>query len=347
MKVLMYMVNLMGCILMIMFSLYGFEMLNKHENYIKELELRYVVDYATEAAFNSSLKAVDLGIEYDDMEDVQVGPTMVREKFIDMICLGSNLELSDTNKRKIEDSIVFGVLAVNDGYYTLSLEEESEEVYDLKWSPKKPYLVTVVGNKVDASFDGLYAITLNNKRIYKAKDNGVIYMERPKYNENIDALNLNTLSIAAKNINESVNADMLRRMQVYQANKGKNLSFKLPTVAFKYEDVLFSRELKNKERSLEGLRGGVVRPTLVIGLEGYNPNEYEFFNTKYYSVGGYRTAKLDRYIGYEFGGTLFACSESVAKKRWGGKNNIAGIRLTGDYFDSQKEALKAGFIISH
>lgn len=137
----------------------------------EELRLRYAMDYATEAGFRVTIGVDDISMDYVDMDNVQINPSLALETFKAVICLSYDMSISDENMMHIENSIPTGLLFTRDGYYILDLAEIDTTPksvaqggdgvhggeYALKWSVKYPYKIykESMGKKY------WYATTLN------------------------------------------------------------------------------------------------------------------------------------------------------------------------------------------
>ena len=124
------------------------------------------VEYSTEAAFDTALARNTAGLNYKNYQDVEIDTKDVLTTFEDMMCYNYNLSRTDTSRAAIEDTIRGGMLLAKDGYYVLSLQDNSykytkaqiEAMTDeekneklgtkkLMWLPKQPYIGKIRDNK--------------------------------------------------------------------------------------------------------------------------------------------------------------------------------------------------------
>lgn len=177
MKVWSAIFNLFAVVLMafLLILFYRTEEVNTQQ--FEELRLRYAVDYATEAAFSRVVRSGDLGMDYVDIDNVEIGPGLALDAFKSIICLNYDMSMSRENMMHIENFIPTGVLFTRNGYYILELSETDSTPkgvalggdgvtggeWSLKWSVKYPYKVdgANIGSSKDEVTNRIYSISLN------------------------------------------------------------------------------------------------------------------------------------------------------------------------------------------
>jgi len=199
-----------------------------HEREFQEMRLAKAVEYSAELAFLQTLEVEDLDIGYSDMASVVINPGTSLDIFETMMCLNYNMSASDENKAHIESYIPTAVLACNDGYYIATLSEVDETPnndvqggeYKLKWSVKKPYVVTKGNTK--------YAVTLHNEDWIAISDSG----GTPGYGEGyINVLGGLNKGEVLRTVNTQIANDMQYQIDYRNFNKTSwDYKFYLPPV---------------------------------------------------------------------------------------------------------------------
>lgn len=118
------------------------------------LRLNKAIEYAAKETFTEALAVEDLGVDYEDMGNININTGQSLDVFETMMCINYDMSVSYENKKYIENSIVAIVLSGNDGFYiTQSVEDDTTPnngvpggEYVLRWSPKIPYLYSLNGS---------------------------------------------------------------------------------------------------------------------------------------------------------------------------------------------------------
>lgn len=147
--------NFFGVLLLMFMLIVLHRDIRENERILAQVHLQYAVDYATEAAFLSSLEGGDLGLTYEDLRHVKVNPNNVMESFKSVFLMNYDMALSKENRDMLDYYISTALLVVSDGYYLATLEEvhtgnlgiEGGE-YRLKWGLKKPFALPFRGNNL-------------------------------------------------------------------------------------------------------------------------------------------------------------------------------------------------------
>lgn len=104
------------------------------------------VEYSTSAAFEDSLAKTTAAIDYSDLSQVRISTIKTMDTFDDMMCFNYNLARTEESKASVEETVRGGILAAKDGFYVLSMQDDSADGKDgaerLTWSPKLPYTGT-------------------------------------------------------------------------------------------------------------------------------------------------------------------------------------------------------------
>lgn len=299
----------------------------------EELRLRYAMDYATEAAFRATIGVDDISIDYTDMDNVQINPSMALETFKAVICLNYDMSLSAENLRHIENSIPTGVLFTRDGYYILDMVEVDTTPksvaqggdgvtggeWALKWSIKYPY-------KIDKGIYW-YAASLNpvvdGKWTRVEKDTGLIE-DGKEFNDPIfGATGLNAKEIKSE-ISRLVMVDItyaIDNRNVQNTTNEKMGKFYLPSIS-------------NTETTINNVR----RPTLMMFMQGVDFAGSTPIDGA--SVGGVMTARKKIVVGFRDTntGTDYYCYEKQLSQLTPA-SRYSPVR----FFDDMEDAARDGF----
>jgi hypothetical protein len=280
----------------------------------QEERLRLAVDYAAEAAFQTSLTVEDLGMEYLDMSNVTVNPGNCLDIFKSVLCLNYNMSASEENLAHLDNYIPTGVLCGNNGYYILTMSEDDTTPtngvkggeYCLRWSVKKPYTVRI-GNTY-------YAVDIRRGSWVSVRDNGgnLEVSEGTSLPYGIDKDGVLRL------VNTRIAQDMLYEIQRRNFNKEAwEYKFYLPPV-----------------QTTSGVNP-ITGPSLLIFVEGVDfasPVKVDAV-----SVAGFKTIRKKVVIGYK--------DPSTGRKYYAYEGQLPSSLLlyADNYYNDVEDAAKAGY----
>lgn len=286
------------------------------ERDFENIRLRYAVDYASAAAFQSTLEAEDIGLDYTDLDSVTINPTTCLDTFKSLMCLSYGMSMSAENFALLENYIPTAVLATNDGYYIASMQEIDTTPmdttkggeYKLTWSLKKPYAIER-GNT-------LYATNLANESWTSVEDSssgGVVIQQGDTYEGGIDAKEI------IKAVNHKISGDI--SYIVRERNKVSN--------KIGLDNLFFSPS----EVTQSGINA-ITKPTLLIMMQGVDFAGSQQLSTV--SVGGFKTIHKSVVLGFtDVDGIKYYCYEHQATPEQ--------LDNAEDFFNSVEEASQAGY----
>ena len=285
-----------------------------------ELRLRYALNYASEAAFMSTLEVYDVGIDYVDMEAVTINPSYCLDTFKSLMCLSYDMSLSEENFAYIETFMPVAVLLCNDGFYVASIEEINDLEdgnhggnYGLHWNMKKPYNYVVKPDKPISATNPLYSITLHSEKwssVYET--NGQV---RITYGEEYPAgLSKQTILNAVNNkITEEIRVAINKRNMV-NSNPWKT-TFYLPS-----------------DLTASGINN-LNRPSLLIMLQGADLGRGGKIDAV--SVGGVKTERKRIVVGFTQNGIKYYCYEKQLPESM--------LENVEEFYDDVEDAARAGY----
>ncbi len=301
----------------------------------EELRLRYAMDYATEAAFRATIGVDDIGIDYTDIDNVQINPSLALETFKAVISLNYDMSLSEENMMHIENFIPTGVLFTRDGYYILELSETDSTPksvslggdgvtggeWSLKWSVKYPYKMEK-GNY-------LYAVSLNPVQDEEwtrvEKGTGQILDGKAFTDPIYGYTGLNAKEIKteiSKIVMEDINYAINNR-NYYNTTNAKMGTFYLPVAS-------------QAKTSINNVR----RPTLMMFMQGVDFAGEQPIDGA--SVGGVMTVRKKVVIGFRDNNTglEYYCYEKQLSKL---QDEYPGKYTPIKFFDTMEEAAREGY----
>lgn len=295
-----------------------------NEKQFQELRLRYAVDYATEAAFMASLEGGNLGITYQDLQNVKINPENTLEVFKSVLALSYDMSLSKENLKALDQYIASAVLVVSDGYYIASLQEVDTDddtatggEYELRWGLKKPF---VFGYPADNPIKYVaYNISTESWVLVKPSGNGIQIVSKPTYKELVATEGIapdkeNVLKEINKRIADDINYNINRRNEIY-SKMGKNDFIYLPA-----------------SQTINGINA-ITKPSIFITLSGVDFAGSQKIEAK--SVGGFTLAKKRRVLGFVKNGEKYYCYESQIPE--------SELGLVREFFNTVEEAAEAGY----
>lgn len=184
-------VDMIGLFVLMITMVTIYHRIDIYEQEYNAQRLERAVEYSTDAAFDTALARNSSAINYTDYHDVQIDTKDVLTTFEDMMCYNYNLSRTDTSRAAIEDTIRGGMLMTKDGYYCLSLEDNSKKYTNdeiaamtneekneklgtkkLMWLPKQPYIGKIRNNHGDTVKTVSYDLDGNTCRIINTATGG-------------------------------------------------------------------------------------------------------------------------------------------------------------------------------
>lgn len=285
-----------------------------------ELRLRYALNYASEAAFMSTLEVYDVGIDYVDMEAVTINPSYCLDTFKSVMCLNYDMSLSEQNFAYIETFMPVAVLLCNDGFYVSSIEEMDDlhdgvagGNYGLSWNMKKPYNYLLKPDSPINAKNPLYSVTLQSEKWTSVYAEGG--QVRIGYGEEYPAgLNRQTiLNVVSNKITDEIRVAINKRNAI-NSNPWKT-TFYLPS-----------------ELTASGINN-LNRPSLLIMLQGVDLGRGGRLDAV--SLGGVKTEKKRIVVAFTQNGIKYYCYEKQLPEDM--LNNVE------EFFDDVEEAARAGY----
>lgn len=311
--------NLFGLLILLFMIMIMNRDIRTNERQFQELKLKYAVDYATEAAFLSSLEGGNLGISYEDLQNIKVNPENVLHVFKTVMALSYDMSLSKENLESLDTYISSAVLAVSDGYYISSLREVDTDKlttrggeYALRWGLKKPYIVQYGTNRYVS-----YNISNESWVMAKQTSTGLSLKSGEKYmeltnQEGITTVKKNVLKTINQTIMDDINDNVKRRNELYGATGSKDFVY-LPSI-----------------QTASGINT-ISKPSLFMTLSGVDFAGTQKLEAK--SVGGYTVAKKRRVLAFREGGKKYYCYET----------QLADLSMVDKFYNTVDEASLAGY----
>jgi hypothetical protein len=252
------------------------------EKNFQGLRLSAAVDYATEAAFQSSLEGGNIGISYQDLQTIKVNPANVLATFKNLFMLSYDMAFSKENFESLDSYISTAVLAVDNGYYIATLTEidtakttEKGGEYQLKWGMKKPYTV-------DYGSNGVVAYSLGSQSWIHVNQNSLPAKSGATYTELCNTYFVCTneedvISSINNRITEDINYNINLRNQAYTKGEAGDFIY-LPS-----------------SKSGSGVNP-LTKPSLIVSVQGIDFAGSQILNAK--SVGGFTIAKKIRVLAF-------------------------------------------------
>lgn len=259
-----------------------------------ELRLRYALDYATEAAFMSTLEVYDIGIDYVDIDAVNINPSYCLDTFKSLLCLNYDMALSKENFSYIENFIPVAVLLCNDGFYVAQLQEMDDLKdgniggnYALHWKMKKPYTYIKEPELNISENNPLYSVNLHSEKWTSVFEKGGSV--RIGYGETFPVgINRNKVTTSVTNkITEEIRVAIEERNKMN--SKEWDNTFYLPS-----------------ELTASGVNN-LDRPALLVMLQGVDFGKGGEVNA--ISLGGVKTERKKVVVGFTENGQRYYCYE--------------------------------------
>ena len=162
--------NIFAVLMMLLMSFAFLNLTRVLDRDFDQARLNKAVEYSTEATFINTLEIEDIGLDYTDIEAIEINTGNSLDIFETMMCFNYDLSVHEENKKLIEDSVATMVLSCNDGFYIIQdiYNDTGKGEYLLRWSPKIPYLYDDGSNK--------YAFNVVKQKWAKVSGSGDIEM---------------------------------------------------------------------------------------------------------------------------------------------------------------------------
>lgn len=317
-------VNIIGVVFLAFLLLMFYNMDNIIDKQFEEMRLRYALDYATEAAFMSTLEVYDIGIDYDDMEAVNINPSYCLDTFKTLICMSYDMSLSDENFSMLENYIPVAVLMCNDGFYVAQMKEVDDRQdnisggnYELRWNMKKPYAYKKDMTSTVTEANPLYSFNLHSDKWTSVfpKDGSI----RIQHGESLpEGISRDDISRGITNrVTEEMNC-VIRERNKLNNSKSKSVDsvFYLPS-----------------NLTASGINT-IDRPALLIMMQNVDfAGKGETINA--ISLGGVKTERKKVVVGFIEDGVMYYCYEKQLPEN--------KLDLVIDFYDDVEEAADAGY----
>lgn len=314
--------NFFAVLLLMFIFMVMYKDIIENERQFEELRLKYAVDYATEAAFVASLEGGNLGISYQDLQNVRVVPENTLGVFKTAILMSYDMSLSEENYSSLDNYIASGVLAVADGYYIATPKQYEDN--KLSWGLKKPY-------RIDYGTDTAVAYNLSNENWALVRQAGsTLTIQRGiRWNDLPEYVTKPTADEITTKLNKLIMDDINYNIRERNREKMK-VSSTVTTDGIRSKDVNDFVYLPSVQT--ESGVNTITKPSIFFSLAGV-----DFAGThriEAQSVGGFTVVKKRRIIVFNEGGTNYYCYE-------GQLDDIS--RIT-NFYNSTDEAAKNGYI---
>jgi hypothetical protein len=293
-----------------------------NERESEALRLRYAVDYASAAGFRASLEGDNLGVSYQDLQNVKINPQNILPVFKNVLALNYDMASSDLNLQSLDKYISGMVLAVADGYYIATIQEVNTGTnsipgneYALKWGLKKPYSVQYDPNKYVAyNISSEQWVSAQQSGGSMVLDSGATYDELLQ-KQGVEQDKQGVLNSVNKRIMDDINYNIQKRSTYYPLS-GDNDFIYLPSV-----------------QTNTGVNA-VTKPSLLVTLQGVDFAGTQKLGAK--SVGGVTLVKKNRVLGFTgYDGQKYYCYE--------GQMPISELGRVEKFFSTVDEAAQADF----
>lgn len=326
--------NMFGALILLFMVAILHNDIRANEKQFAEIRLQHVMDYATEAAFLSVLEGGNLGISYQDLQNLKVNPSNVLDAFKEVVALSYNIAITPDNMNMLDQYISTAVLAVSDGYYIASIEEVDTGKlapirggeYQLRWGLKKPYAIGYTSNipsdVANATPDKFVAYNLSTEQWVLAREVGsTLDLSRgEKYSELMSRYYIapNKKDILARinrMITNDINLNIQKRNEAYA--KGDAVDFVyLPS-----------------QTTLSGVNA-ITKPAVFITLSGVDFAGTAKLESK--SVGGFTVGKKRRVLAFTKAGVKYYAYESQIP--------TYDLGLVEEFYNTVDEAAEAGYL---
>lgn len=304
--------------------------IRENEKHFQELRLKYVVDYATEASFSATLEGGNLGISYQDLQNVRVMPENALGVLKSVILLSYDMALSETNFNSMDSYISSAVIAVSDGYYLATPRDFNST--KLSWGIKKPYTIKYKNGKT------VVAYNISNENWYAAIQNGNnVILDK--------AINWNTPGSGGVLLSNYIDSNPDRGKILTSINKqimediNYNIRERNKTIE-KYKNGTIKEVYTNRDvndfiylPSVQTTSGvnTITKPSMFVTLTGVDFAGTQRLETQ--SVGGYTIDEKKRVLGFIENGKKYYCYEG----------QLADLTKVQTFYNSVEEAASAGY----
>lgn len=324
MKVWAVIYNIFGSLLVMFIVLVLFRDINENERQLQELRLKYAVDYATEGAFQASLEGGNLGISYQDLQNIKVVPENVLSVFKGIMMTSYGMSYSEQNFIGLDNYISGAVLALADGYYILSPKDFNDST--LIWGLKKPYTVKYSNTEY-------IAYNISNQNWMLARNSAVnpivrgddwASLRNSGFETGVtdDVLRQKITTLVNRRLTDDINYSIKQR-NMYRNSVGTIESMGREV---KLDDFVYLPSVQTDS----GVNS-VTKPSLLMIMSGVDFAGVSRLDSK--SIGGLTVAKKVRVLAYSRGGKLYYCYEG----------QLPSTQVVDRFFNSTDEAAKAGY----
>ena len=310
--------------------------LNENNRQLEEIRLKYAVDYATEASFMSALEGSNLGITYKDLQSIRVVPENTLPIFKAVLLSSYNMGFSSENFDSMDNYISGAVLAMADGYYIASPNEDNNS--KLTWGLKKPYTMKYS--------DSVYvAYNLSNQKWILAQTatgnqrlvNGESWQElrdgRSKDGIAIPRLESTTtdeqmrekvITSLNKRITDDINFNFKERKKFVTVQNGVKVE------DYQYDGKIADFVYLPSGKSATGVNS-INKPSILITLSNVDFTGVRDLDIR--SVGGLTVSKKRRVVGFVEAGKKYYCYEG----------QLEDTSVVDSFYNTVDEAAKSGY----
>ena len=302
-----------------------------YEQEYNEQRLSKATEYATSAAFSASVGKSTDNMDYNDIIAVFMNNQDTMETFEDMMCFNYGLTRTTKSRQAIDDSVRAAILAAEDGYYVLNMNDDGEGGTKMMWAPKLPYSYSV--NTKDAKNGNTpcvdtFAVNLQTEKwsmIRLSEKNGTKtqeYHSGKKYSDSFPSSDKLTKTARTEAISKTLTDALTYSADANNADRGgTDLGTYIPS-----------------SQTLSGINS-IRTPTIMFIMQsGDYTGEVSDDNI---ALTGIRTIHEVRTIGYRAkdGKLKYSWEWQGAAEKYGA-NNVT-------YFESQEEAVQKGYYPDH
>lgn len=316
--------NVFGSLLIMFILLVLYRDIVENERQFEELRLKYAIDYATEGAFQASLEGGNLGISYQDLQNIKVVPENVLSVFKGIMMTSYDMSYSEQNFKGLDNYISGAVLALSDGYYILTPKDYNNS--ELIWGLKKPY-------SVKYSDTQYVAYNISNQNWMMARKSDVNPVIRGDDWASLRASGVE-VGVSDTALRQKINTLINRRLtdDINYTIKQRNL----------YRNSLGVVESMGREVKLDDFVylpavqtdsgvNSITKPSLLMIMSGVDFAGTTRLESK--SIGGLTVAKKIRVLAYVRDGKKYYCYEG----------QLPETQVVDRFYNSTDEAAKGGY----
>lgn len=300
--------NFFGVFLLLYFVFILHKDIRENQQQFDELRLKYAIDYATEAGFQSAIVSGNLGIDYLDLENVKVKGDNVLPVFKSVMAMTYDIAITDENMSMLDSYISSAVLSDSNGYYLATMQEvdngnssEKGGEYELKWGLKRPFVVEYNNGQTIIN----YNIGTEKWRLAKQVGSDVVIETGITWDDTIIGTYENCSGFTKEQCRENIRNKML-----LEVNKRVT------------EDLNYNIKQRNEEFSKHGIKhqfvylpstqteagvNAIKKPSLFVTMSGVDFAGLKKIDIQ--SVGGFTIVSKIRVIGFLENGKQFYAYE--------------------------------------